>query len=87
MSKRVSDDEQRKKLEDAYNDMWINEMPVDKWVEKHARYTSEINPHYMNIAYTNIRCKSVSDEVRKKLGKKGFIRGGRRNHMQIILED
>ena len=69
ISKRVSDDEQRKKLEDAYNDMWINEMPVDKWVEKHARYTSEINPHYMNIAYTNIRCKSVSDEVRRKLGK------------------
>ena len=69
ISKRVSDDEQRKKLEDAYNDMWVKEMPVDKWVEKHARYTSEINPHYMNIAYTNIRCKSVSDEVRKKLGK------------------
>ena len=43
-----------KNLDDAYTDMWVKEMPVDKWVEKHARYTSEINPHYMNIAYTNI---------------------------------
>ena len=86
ISKRVSDDEQRKKLEDAYNDMWINEMPVDKWVEKHARYTSEINPHYMNIAYTNIRCKSVSDEVRKKLGKKGLYEVGEEMICRLYLK-
>ena len=86
ISKRVSDDEQRKKLEDAYNDMWINEMPVDKWVEKHARYTSEINPHYMNIAYTNIRCKSVSDEVRKKLGKKGLYEVGEEIICRLYLK-
>ena len=86
ISKRVSDDEQRKKLEDAYNDMWINEMPVDKWVAKHARYTSEINPHYMNIAYTNIRCKSVSDEVRKKLGKKGLYEVGEEIICRLYLK-
>ena len=86
ISKRVSDDEQRKKLEDAYNDMWINEMPVDKWVEKHARYTSEINPHYMNIAYTNIRCKSVSDEVRRKLGKKGLYEVGEEMICRLYLK-
>ena len=86
ISKRVSDDEQRKKLEDAYNDMWINEMPVDKWVEKHARYTSEINPHHMNIAYTNIRCKSVSDEVRKKLGKKGLYEVGEEIICRLYLK-
>ena len=86
ISKRVSDDEQRKKLEDAYNDMWINEMPVDKWVEKHARYTSEINPHHMNIAYTNIRCKSVSDEVRKKLGKKGLYEVGEEMICRLYLK-
>ena len=86
ISKRVSDDEQRKKIEDAYNDMWINEMPVDKWVEKHARYTSEINPQHMNIAYTNIRCKSVSDEVRKKLGKKGLYEVGEEMICRLYLK-
>ena len=86
ISKRVSDDEQRKKLDDAYTDMWIKEMPVDKWVEKHARYTSEINPHYMNIAYTNIRCKSVSDEVRRKLGKKGLYEVGEEIICRLYLK-
>ena len=37
--------------------------------EKYFRYTNKINPEHMNIAYTNVRCKSVSDEVRKQLGK------------------
>ena len=86
ISKRVSDDEQRKKLDDAYTDMWVKEMPVDKWVEKHARYTSEINPHHMNIAYTNIRCKSVSDEVRKKLGKKGLYEVGEEIICRLYLK-
>ena len=86
ISKRVSDDEQRKKLEDAYNDMWVKEMPVDKWVEKHARYTNEINPHHMNIAYTNIRCKSVSDEVRRKLGKKGLYEVGEEMICRLYLK-
>ena len=86
ISKRVSDDEQRKKLDDAYTDMWIKEMPVDKWVEKHARYTSEINPHHMNIAYTNIRCKSVSDEVRRKLGKKGLYEVGEEMICRLYLK-
>ena len=84
ISKRASDDEQRKKLDDAYTDMWINEMPVDKWVEKHARYTSEINPQHMNIAYTNIRCKSVSDEVRKKLGKQVYTRLVKKSYVDCI---
>ena len=66
--------------------MWIKEMPVDKWVEKHARYTSEINPHHMNIAYTNIRCKSVSDEVRKKLGKKGLYEVGEEIICRLYLK-
>ena len=87
ISKRVSDDEQRKKLDDAYTDMWIKEMPVDKWVQKHARYTSEINAEHMNIAYTNIRCKSVSDEVRKKLGKKGLYEVGEEIICRLYLRD
>ena len=86
ISKRASDDEQRKKLDNAYTDMWVNKMPEDKWVEKHARYTSEINPHHMNIAYTNIRCKSVSDEVRRKLGKKGLYEVGEEIICRLYLK-
>ena len=86
ISKRASDDEQRKKLDSAYTDMWVNKMPEDKWVEKHARYTSEINPHHMNIAYTNIRCKSVSDEVRRKLGKKGLYEVGEEIICRLYLK-
>ena len=67
--KRVGEKD-RITLDDMYNDFWINRLPIKDFIEKYFRYTDEINPDHMNIAYTNIRCKSVSDEVRKKLGKK-----------------
>ena len=66
--KRVGE-EDRIKLDEMYNDFWERNMPLKDFIEKYFRYTSKINPEHMNIAYTNIRCKSVSDEVRKKLGK------------------
>ena len=69
--KRVGEKD-RITLDDMYNDFWINRLPIKDFIEKYFRYTDEINPDHMNIAYTNIRCKSVSDEVRKKLGKKSM---------------
>ena len=66
--KRVGE-EDRIKLDEMYNDFWERNMPLKDFIEKYFRYTSKLNPEHMNIAYTNIRCKSVSDEVRKKLGK------------------
>ena len=69
--KRVGEKD-RITLDDMYNDFWINRLPIKDFIEKYFRYTDEINPDHMNIAYTNIRCKSVSDEVRKKLGKKSL---------------
>ena len=56
-------------LDNLYIDFWENKLPIADIIEKYFRYTNKINPEHMNIAYTNIRCKSVSDEVRKKLGK------------------
>ena len=56
-------------LDNLYIDFWENKLPISDIIEKYFRYTNKINPEHMNIAYTNIRCKSVSDEVRKKLGK------------------
>ena len=69
--KRVGEKD-RITLDDMYNDFWINRLPKKDFIQKYFRYTDEINPDHMNIAYTNIRCKSVSDEVRKKLGKKSL---------------
>ena len=56
-------------LDNLYIDFWENKLPISDIIEKYFRYTNKINPEHMNIAYTNIRCKTVSDEVRKKLGK------------------
>ena len=56
-------------LDNLYNDFWIHQLPIADIIEKYFRYTNKIDPSHMNIAYTNNRCKMVSDEVRKKLGK------------------
>ena len=63
-------------LDNLYIDFWENKLPIADIIEKYFRYTNKINPEHMNIAYTNIRCKTVSDEVRKKLGKKGLYEIG-----------
>ena len=63
-------------LDNLYIDFWENKLPISDIIEKYFRYTNKINPEHMNIAYTNIRCKTVSDEVRKKLGKKGLYEIG-----------
>ena len=59
----------RKKLDDIYNDLWIQDVRIKDWIEKH--FASE-----NNIAYTNIRCQAVANEVRKRLGKKGKYEAG-----------
>ena len=69
-----------------YNDFWERNMPLRDFIEKYFRYTSKINPEHMNIAYTNIRCKSVSDEVRRKLGKKGLYEVGEEMICRLYLK-
>ena len=66
--KRIGEKD-RTKLDNLYNDFWIHQLPIADIIEKYFRYTNKIDPSHMNIAYTNNRCKMVSDEVRKKLGK------------------
>ena len=83
--KRVGE-EDRIKLDEMYNDFWERNMPLRDFIEKYFRYTSKINPEHMNIAYTNIRCKSVSDEVRKKLGKKGLYEVGEEMICRLYLK-
>ena len=83
--KRVGE-EDRIKLDEMYNDFWERNMPLRDFIEKYFRYTSKINPEHMNIAYTNIRCKSVSDEVRRKLGKKGLYEVGEEMICRLYLK-
>ena len=74
------------KLDEMYSDFWERNMPLRYFIEKYFRYTSKINPEHMNIAYTNIGCKSVSDEVRRKLGKKGLYEVGEEMIRRLYLK-
>jgi len=39
-------------------------------IENDFRYTKDVMTRKNNIAYTNIRCQAVANEVRKRLNKK-----------------
>ena len=39
-------------------------------IENSFRYTKDLMTSKNNIAYTNIRCQAVANEVRKRLNKK-----------------
>ena len=46
----------RRKLDDIYNDLWIKNIRIKDWIEKHFKYTNDVMASENNIAYTNIRC-------------------------------
>eukprot|EP00438_Fugacium_kawagutii_P021104 Skav205927 [mRNA] locus=scaffold123:1068999:1070066:+ [translate_table: standard] len=66
----------RKKLDMIYDDFWIHNMDMKEWIEKHFKYTKDVMNSKHNIAYTNIRCQAVANEVRKRLGKKDKYEAG-----------
>ena len=59
----------RKKLNEIYDDFWVKKMAVEEWIVKHFKFTKDVMKSRNNIAYTNIRCEAVSNEIRKRLGK------------------
>ena len=61
--------ENRKTLNNMYNDMWLNCIPVTEFVRKYFKTTDDLMASEKNIAYTNIRCKNVSNYIRNNLGK------------------
>ena len=65
----------RRKL-DLYNDLWIKDMRIKEWMEKHFKYTNDIMTSENNTAYANIRCQAAGNEVRKRLGNKGKYEAG-----------
>ena len=57
-------------INEMYNDLWVHKLPVEEFALKHFPTTNDIMSSEHNIAYTNIRCRNVANEVRKRLGKK-----------------
>ena len=43
----------RKKLNEIYDDFWINKMAVEEWIVKHFKFTKDGMKSRNNIAYTN----------------------------------
>ena len=59
----------RKIINEMYDDFWIHKLKLKDIVMKHFPITDDIMASEHNIAYTNIRCRSVAQEVRNRLGK------------------
>ena len=66
----------RKKLDEMYDDIWIKKMSLEKWIVKHFKKTNDIMKSENHIAYTNARCQAVSNEIRKKQGRKNKYEAG-----------
>ena len=69
--KRLRKEEDRKKLENIYIDIFENNIKVRELVEKYFKYTSDMNLNENNVAYLNDTCKEVANQIRKKQNRKG----------------
>ena len=69
--KRLRKEEDRKKLENIYIDIFENNIKARELVKKYFKYTSDINLNNNNVAYLNDTCKEVANEIRKMQNRKG----------------
>ena len=63
-------DRNREIINNMYNDFWENKLPIQDIIPKYFETTDDIMASEHNIAYTNIRCRNVANEIRNKLNKK-----------------
>ena len=73
-------------LDELYDIFWIHKLPIRDIIKKYFRFTNKINTTDMNIAYTNDRCRYVSDEVRKQLGYKNTYEIGEEIICRLYLK-
>ena len=59
----------RRKLDMMYVDMWVHRIPMTDFVHKYFKTTDDPMASLKNIAYTNMRCLNVSNYIRKQQGK------------------
>ena len=69
--KRLRKEEDRKKLENIYIDIFENNIKAKDLVKKYFKYTSDINLNSNNVAYLNDTCREVANEIRKMQNRKG----------------
>ena len=63
-------DRNRKLISDIYDDFWVYKLPLKDIPPKYCEITDDIMASEHNLAYRNIRCRTVSTEIRNRLGKK-----------------
>ena len=52
-----------------YDDIWIHKLSLSEFVHKYFHTTGDMTKSQKNIAYTNMSCLTVSNAIRKSLGK------------------
>ena len=80
------DEKDRITLDELYDNFWIHKLPIRDIIKKYFRFTNKINKTDMNIAYTNDRCRYVSDEVRKQLRYKNTYEIGEEIICRLYLK-
>ena len=68
--KRLNTQEDKDKLRNIKNDIFINKLPIKTIIEKYVEYTTDISGSKNNIALLNTTCKNVSNENRKTENRK-----------------
>ena len=68
--KRLKSEEDKQKLSDIYNDIFVNKLSIIKIINKYFKYTDDITASNHNIAYLNNTCKEVSKRIREFQNKK-----------------
>ena len=68
--KRLNTQEDKDKLFNIKEDIFINKLPINKLIKKYFRYTDDIASSKYNIAFLNTTCKNVSNEIRKLENRK-----------------
>ena len=63
-------DRNREIINNMYNDFWESKLPIQDIIPKYFETTDDIMASEHNIAYTNIRCRNVVNEIRNRLNKK-----------------
>ena len=66
----VEGDMNRQIISDIYDDFWIHKLPLKEIIPKYFEITDDVMASDHNIAYRNIRCRNVANEIRARLGKK-----------------
>ena len=59
----------REIIDHMYKDFWEKNLPFEEIIPKYFETTDDIMASEHNIAYTNMRCRNVANEIRDRLKK------------------